>query len=126
MNNEDEIVAIYLAGVANGKPLTREEESELFQQLGAKGDWDEQQENAARKLIENQLGVVVKIAKSRRSSGISLLELIQEGNIGLMSAIKSFAENPHGDFTAYAAACIENAISNFRLQRQGSINSFGI
>ena len=39
-----------------------------------------------------------------------MLDLIQEGNLGLMNAVKNFAENPVGSFTAYAAKCIEGAI----------------
>jgi DNA-directed RNA polymerase specialized sigma subunit len=40
-----------------------------------------------------------------------MLDLIEEGNIGLMDAVRSFAEKPIGDFTAHAAACIEDAIA---------------
>ncbi len=40
-----------------------------------------------------------------------MLDLIQEGNIGLMNAVRSFAERPIGDFTAHAAACIEDTIT---------------
>ncbi len=40
-----------------------------------------------------------------------MLDLIQEGNIGLMNAVRSFAERPIGDFTAHAAACIEEALA---------------
>jgi DNA-directed RNA polymerase sigma subunit (sigma70/sigma32) len=39
-----------------------------------------------------------------------MLDLIQEGNIGLMNAVRSFAERPIGDFTAHAAAGIEDTI----------------
>jgi RNA polymerase primary sigma factor len=55
--------------------------------------------------------LVVNIAEKRSASGVPLLDLIQEGNIGLMNAVRSFAERPIGDFTAYAAACIEEAIT---------------
>ena len=40
-----------------------------------------------------------------------MLDLIQEGNLGLMKAVRSFAERPVGDFTAHAAACIEDTIT---------------
>jgi len=40
-----------------------------------------------------------------------MLDLIEEGNIGLMDAVRSFAEKPIGNFTAHAAACIEEAIA---------------
>ncbi len=39
-----------------------------------------------------------------------MLDLIEEGNKGLMNAIRGFAENPIGDFTDYAATCIDDAI----------------
>jgi DNA-directed RNA polymerase sigma subunit (sigma70/sigma32) len=39
------------------------------------------------------------------------LELIQEGNIGLMKAVMSFAKTPIGEFSVHAAACIEKAIA---------------
>jgi len=39
-----------------------------------------------------------------------MLELIQEGNRGLLNAVKSFAERPIGDFTEFAATCIDDAI----------------
>jgi RNA polymerase primary sigma factor len=44
-------------------------------------------------------------------SGVSVLDLIQEGNIGLLNAVKTFAKNPCGVFSAYASVCIEGAIS---------------
>jgi DNA-directed RNA polymerase sigma subunit (sigma70/sigma32) len=40
-----------------------------------------------------------------------MLDLIQEGNIGLMNAVRSFAERPIGDFAAHATSCIEDAIA---------------
>jgi DNA-directed RNA polymerase specialized sigma subunit len=38
------------------------------------------------------------------------LDLIEDGNKGLMNAVRSFAENPAGEFTDYAASCIDGAI----------------
>jgi len=87
------------------------EETKLFRELGNSGDWDEQRENVARRLIESQLMLVVKIAQKHSASGVPMLDLIQEGNIGLMNAVRSFAERPIGDFTAHAAACIEDTIT---------------
>jgi RNA polymerase sigma factor (sigma-70 family) len=62
-------------------------------------------------LIESQLMLVVNIARKHSASGVPMLDLIQEGNIGLMKAVRSFAERPVGDFTAHAAACIEDTIT---------------
>jgi len=87
------------------------EETELFRELGHSGDWDEQKENVARRLMESQLMLVVKIAQKHSGSCVPMLDLIQEGNIGLMNAVRSFAEKPIGDFTAHASACIEDTIT---------------
>jgi RNA polymerase primary sigma factor len=67
--------------------------------------------NVARRLVESQLMLVVSIARKHSASGVPMLDLIQEGNIGLMNAVRSFAERPIGDFTAHAAACIEDTIT---------------
>ena len=83
---------------------------QLFRQLAGPGDWDEARENVARRVIESHLAQVVSIAKTRSGLGRSMLDLIQEGNIGLMNAVRSFAERPVGDFTDYAATCIDEAI----------------
>lgn len=72
----------------------------------------EMEAQAAKKaLVEANLRLVVSIAKKYLNRGLHLLDLIQEGNIGLMNAIRSFAKRPIGDFTAYAAAYIEEAIA---------------
>jgi len=111
-NPDDEAVAMYLREVATVPQLTKDEETELFRQLGSSGNWNEHQENVARRLIENHLALVVDIARRHVSSGIlSLLELIQEGNCGLMTAVESFAKTPTGEFSAHAAECIEKAIA---------------
>jgi RNA polymerase primary sigma factor len=104
-------VAVYVLEVSQAEPLTKMEETTLFRELGHPGGWDRQKENAERRLIERQLMLVVSIAQKHSASGVHVLELIQEGNIGLMNAVRSFAERPIGDFTAHAAACVEDAIT---------------
>jgi RNA polymerase primary sigma factor len=104
-------VAVYLREVANVMPLTKNEETELFRQLGHRRDSSEREGDPARRLIESQLALVVNIAQANSGTGVPMLELIQEGNIGLMNAVRSFAEKPVGDFTAHASACIEDAIA---------------
>jgi RNA polymerase primary sigma factor len=103
-------VAVYVLEVSKVQPLTKMEETELFRELGQSGDWDEEKENVARRLIESQLMLVVSIAQKHSASGVPMLDLIQEGNIGLMNAVRSFAERQIGDFTAHAAAGIEDSI----------------
>ena len=75
------------------------------------GDWGEERENVARRLVESQLALVASIAQKYSASGVPMLDLIEEGNIGLMDAVRSFAEKPIGNFTAHAAACIEEPIA---------------
>ena len=114
MDNHDpnDPVAMYIREAASVEPLSKAEESELFQRLGRSGNWDDEAENAARRLIESHLRLVVTIAERHSSCGVPLLDLIQEGNIGLFDAVKRFAVNPSGEFSVYAAACIEDAIAN--------------
>jgi len=113
MENHDpnDPVAVYVLEASKVEPLTKMEETELFRELGHSGDWDEQKENVARRLMESQLMLVVKIAQKHSGSCVPMLDLIQEGNIGLMNAVRSFAEKPIGDFTAHASACIEDTIT---------------
>jgi len=103
-------LSVYMREVGTLKPLSNDEETKLFRELAGPGDWDEVRENVARRLIEAHLAQVVIIAQKRPASGVPMLDLIEEGNKGLMNAVRSFAESPIGDFTAYAAICIDDAI----------------
>lgn len=78
----------YLSQLRNSAILSREEEFELSKKLFESNDLD-----AARKLVLSHLRFVVHIAKTYKGYGLPLLDLIQEGNIGLMKAVKRF--NPH-------------------------------
>jgi RNA polymerase primary sigma factor len=109
--DDADAVAIYLRELASVEPVSTAEETELFRRLGASDNWDGEAENVARRLIESYLRVVVPIAERHSAiSGIAPLDLIQEGNIGLFNAVKAFAKKPSGEFSAYAMACIEDAI----------------
>jgi|SRR5579864_1753473 len=104
-------VAMYLRELSTVVPLTEDEELRLFRKLGGSPKWSEEQENAARRLIETHLELVVSVAQKHLSSGIPFLDLIQEGNLGLMNALRSFAEKPLGDFTSHATTRIEESIT---------------
>jgi RNA polymerase primary sigma factor len=108
-HDPDDPVTVYIREVSNIEPLTKDEEARLFRELG--GRWDEAKENVARTLIESQLALVVSIAERHSPSGVAMLDLTQEGNIGLMNAIRSFAKTPIGDFSDHAAAYIEDSIT---------------
>jgi RNA polymerase primary sigma factor len=109
-HDPDNPVAMYISEVGSVKPLAKDEETKLFRELAGSGDWDDARENVARRLIEGHLAQVLSIAQKYSASGVPMLDLIQEGNIALMTAVRSFAERPIGDFTDYAATCIDDAI----------------
>jgi len=112
-HDPDDPVAVYILEASKVEPLTKVEETKLFQEIGHWGNWDERGESAARRLIESRLMLVVRLAQKHAAAGVPMLEVMQEGNIGLMNAVRSFAERPVGDFSAHAASCIEDAIKRY-------------
>ena len=90
--------------------LSREEEHELAVQLVEEGD-----AGAARRLIEANLRLVVKIAYEYRRAHRNLLDLIQEGNIGLMNAVKKYDPYRGVKLSSYAAWWIRAYILKFVL-----------
>ena len=114
-NIPNDPVEMYLREAASVQPLSKEEEASLLRQLGQSRVWNEEQEKAARRLIESQLLSVVRVAERHSSSGIPTLDLIEQGNFGLLNAVRSFAQAPTGDFAAYATTSIQDAIQHNRL-----------
>ena len=109
-HDPDDPVAMYMRELSTIEPLTKDEETSLFEELrGTIGI--QQREPIERRLIESQLPLVASIAEKHTASGIPMLDLIQEGNLGLMKSVRSFAEAPTGDFPAFAATYIEDAIT---------------
>ena len=75
---------MYLREIGQVPLLTHDEEIE-YAKKAYEGD-----EEASQKLIESNLRLVVSIAKKHTNRGLKLLDLIQEGNIGLMKAVEKF------------------------------------
>lgn len=98
---------LYLAEIRRFPVLSVEEEHELAVRLYENKDIE-----AAHKLITSNLRFVVKIAGEYRSYGLKMLDLIQEGNVGLMMAVKKF--NPYKGFRliSYAVWWIKAYIQN--------------
>lgn len=90
--------------------LTREEEHELAKKLVEHGDTD-----AARTLIESNLRLVVKIAYEYRRAHKNLLDLVQEGNVGLMQAVSKYDPYRGVKLSSYAAWWIRAYILKFIL-----------
>jgi RNA polymerase sigma-32 factor len=100
----------YLRDVRQHPQLTAEEEQDLAR-AHAKGD-----PRAAHRLVTANLRFVVKIANEYRSSGHSLSDLIQEGNIGLMKAAQKFDPERGLRFISYAVWWIRAYIQNYTLR----------
>jgi RNA polymerase primary sigma factor len=98
-------VKLYLQDIGKIPLLTREEEVELAQRI-ERGDRE-----AKEKLILSNLRLVVSIAKRYIGRGLSFLDLIQEGNIGLMRAVEKFDWTKGYKFSTYATWWIRQAIT---------------
>ncbi len=102
---EDEnILSIYLKEINRIPLLTREEEVDLATRAAAG------EEFAAKKLIESNLRFVVNVAKKYQNQGLPLIDLINEGNIGLMNAIERYDVEKGYHFISYAVWWIRQAI----------------
>jgi len=98
----------YLAQINRFDLLSREEEYELAVRYRRRGDVE-----AAHRLICANLRFVVKVAQEYRSYGMKLLDLIQEGNIGLMMAVKKFEPERGIRLITYAVWWIRAYIQSF-------------
>ncbi len=101
-------VSSYLNKINQIPVLTREEEKELANALFKHNDVE-----AARKLVLHHLRFVVYIAKNYRGYGLPLSDLIQEGNIGLMKAVKSFDPAKNVRLASFAVHWIKSEINEF-------------
>ena len=101
----DEPIKMYLREIGQVPLLTHDEEIE-YAKRAYEGD-----EEASQKLIESNLRLVVRIAKKHTNRGLKLLDLIQEGNIGLMKAVEKFEYTKGYKFSTYATWWIRQAIT---------------
>src|SRR3989344_3094820 len=101
----------YLVQINRFPLLSKEEELELAVRLRKQNDLD-----AAHKLITSNLRFVVKIAMEYRNYGFRLADLIQEGNIGLMKAVKKFDPFKGYRLITYAVWWIRSHIQAFILK----------
>jgi RNA polymerase sigma-32 factor len=99
---------LYMAQINQFPILSPEEEFELALSYREKGNIE-----AAHKLITSNLRFVVKIALEYKSYRVKLLDLIQEGNVGLMMAVKKFDPRKGYRFISYAVWWIRAYIQNF-------------
>ncbi len=101
----------YMAEVARHPLLSRDEEHELAVRYRETGDVD-----AAYRLVASNLRLVVKIAHEYRRTAFQLLDLIQEGNMGLMQAVKKYDPWKGVKLSSYAAWWIRAYIIRFVME----------
>ena len=103
--NLDDPVRMYLKEIGQVPLLSAEEEQELARRV-AEGD-----QSAKNKLTEANLRLVVSIAKKYAGRGLHILDLIQEGNTGLIRAVDKFDYTKGNKFSTYATWWIRQAIT---------------
>ena len=101
----DECLSSYFRSIRAIGLLTREEEEILSRKI-AQGDM-----GAKKRLVEANLRLVIRIARSMWNPSLSLIDLIQEGNLGLMKAAEKFDGTRKVKFSTYAAWWIRQSIS---------------
>ncbi|TMC51430.1 MAG: sigma-70 family RNA polymerase sigma factor [Chloroflexi bacterium] len=100
----DDALGAYLREIGRGTLLTKLQEIELAKQIEAGSD------AARRRMTEANLRLVVSIAKKYQGRGMPLLDLIQEGNVGLMRAVAKFDHRRGFKFSTYATWWIRQAV----------------
>ena len=103
--NELNLISLYLADLRKHDLLDKDEELELLRRIKENND-----EEAKNKLILSNLRLVISVAKKSSGSGLPLIDLISEGNLGLLKAIEKFDCNKGHRFSTYAVWWIRQAI----------------
>jgi len=129
--HDEDLVRVYLDEIGRHELLTKDDEARLAQDIdagrAARAELDElghikrterrkleeaaqRGEQARREFIQSNLRLVVSIAKKYQASGLPLLDLVQEGNLGLMHAVEKFDWRKGFKFSTYATWWIRQAI----------------
>ncbi|MEY3511517.1 MAG: hypothetical protein RL486_182, partial [Actinomycetota bacterium] len=130
--DEEDLVRLYLTDIGQYPLLTKDDEVRLAQAIeggvAARAEMDatktltvarkrelkrsiKQGDDAERTFVQSNLRLVVSIAKKYQASGLPLLDLIQEGNLGLMHAVEKFDWRKGFKFSTYATWWIRQAIT---------------
>ena len=130
--DEEDLVRLYLTDIGQYALLTKDDEVRLAKAIEAGKEAGEKLENnkklnptqkrdlrkivregeiAERAFVQSNLRLVVSIAKKYQASGLPLLDLIQEGNLGLMHAVEKFDWRKGFKFSTYATWWIRQAIT---------------
>jgi RNA polymerase primary sigma factor len=114
-DGEDDVALVYFNQIKHIPLLSFEEELELSRLV------HEGNKSARKRLIEANLRLVVKIARSYHAKDVPLMDLIQEGNMGLMRAVDKFDYNKSVRFSTYAGWWIRQAITRSLTNKRRAI-----
>lgn len=106
---------LYLSEIGISPLLTADEEK-YFARRAQRGD-----ESARQRMIESNLRLVVKIARRYLNRGLPLLDLIEEGNLGLIHAVKKFDPERGFRFSTYATWWIRQTIERAIMNQSGTV-----
>ncbi len=109
-------LSAYMSELRHHAPITREEEHELAVRWTEEGDVE-----AAKQLVVSNLRLVVKIAMEYRRAWTNTLDLIQEGNVGLMEAVQRFDPYKGVKLSSYAVYWIRAFILKYILDNMRSV-----
>jgi len=112
---DDDALKSYFSQIRKTPLLTFEEELELSRRI------EDGDEEARKQLIEANLRLVVKIAKAYVSSDVGLLDLVQEGNLGLLKAASKYDHRKKVRFSTYASWWIKQSITRALSNKRRSI-----
>ena len=112
---DDDALKAYFNQIRKTPLLTFEEELELSRRI------EEGDEDARRRLVEANLRLVVKIAKAYVSKDVGLLDLVQEGNLGLLKAASKYDHRKQVRFSTYASWWIKQSITRALSNKRRSI-----
>ena len=116
-DNKRKDLADYMNSLTNEELLTEEQEKYLGWRIINENDSE-----AAEELGRKNLGFVIKVAKEFKNRGLPLIELIQEGNLGLMEAVHRFDPAQGKRFTTYAGWWIKKEIKQALAERSPEMN----
>lgn len=111
----DDAIKLYLRDIQKTKLLTADDERELANRITA-GD-----KSARDRMIESNLRLVVKIAKRYINRGLPFLDLIEEGNLGLIKAVERFKISKECRFSTYATWWIRQSIERALVNQSRTI-----
>lgn len=115
LSTGEEDVRQFLSEIRRYPRLTPQQERELAQRCAA-GD-----EDAIRQMVNSNLRLVVSIAREYAGRGVALLDLIQEGSIGLLAAARKFDYTMDTRFSTYATKWIRQGVTRCLLNHAGPI-----